>query len=293
VTPGQTVTLEQIRPQIEAELRKDAAAEKVYALSQAYEDAHASGSNLVDSAKKAGVPAVTIGPVTQQGQGTQGQPVPGLTPKMLETAFGLPAGGESDVQDAGDGAYYAVRVDRIIPQSLPPLAEVRPQLARVWMSRELIKRLQARADTFAARLRKGESLETVAAAAGAQVARVAGIDRQNAAQSTAMSRDALIKTFNGKPGEVFTAEHTQFGLVVGKLEAVRVPTPAQLARITEDARPQMTMGLFREIGGSARRGARDEIKVRIYPDKARAALGLPPLEKNEAAGAPGKAEKAK
>jgi peptidyl-prolyl cis-trans isomerase D len=294
VTPGQTVTLDQIRPQIEAELRKDAAAEKVYALSQAYEDAHAAGSNLVDAAKKAGVPAITIGPLTQQGQGSQGQPLPGLSPKMLETAFSLPAGGESDVQEAGDGSYYAVRVERIVPPSLPALVEVKPQLTRVWMSRELIKRLQARADTFAARLRKGESLEAVAAAAGAQVARVAGVDRQNAAQNTALSRDALVKAFNAKPADVFTAEHTQFGLVVAKLEAVRNPPPAQLARITEDARPQMTMGLFREIGGSARRGARNEVKVRIYPDKARAALGLPPLEKNEAAaGAAGKAEKAK
>jgi peptidyl-prolyl cis-trans isomerase D len=46
ITPGQAVTLEQIRPQLEAELRKDAAAEKVYEMSQAYDDAHGGGANL-------------------------------------------------------------------------------------------------------------------------------------------------------------------------------------------------------------------------------------------------------
>ncbi|UTP37704.1 peptidyl-prolyl cis-trans isomerase [Phenylobacterium sp. LH3H17] len=293
ITPGQTVTLDQIRPQIEAELRKDAASEKVYALSQAYEDARAEGANLPDAAKKAGVPAMTVGPVTAQGTGAQGQPVPGLTPKILEAAFGLPAGGESDIQEIGNGEYFAVRVDRVIPKSMPPLAEIKPQLIRVWMMQELVKRMQAKADTFVARLNKGETLEAVATAAGSKVARVVGLDRQNAGQSQALSRDALMKAFGAKPGEVFVAQDPRFGLVVAKLEGVRAPPPANLARITEETRPQMTMGLFREVGETARRAAREEVKVKIYPDKARAALGLPPLEKDSKAGGAGKAEKSK
>lgn len=295
VTPGQAVTLEQVRPQIEAELRKDAAAEKVYALSQAYEDARAEGANLAEAAKKAGVPTMTIGPVTQQGQGQQGQPVPGVTQKILDAAYGLPAGGESEIQDAGDGEYFAVRVEKIIPKALPPLAEIKPQLTRFWMMREVAKRMQARADELAARVKKGESLEAVAASAGAKVVNVAGLNRQNAAQSTALSRDGLIKAFNGKAGDVFTAEHTQFAMIVAKLTAVRAPAPAAIARMTEDARPQLTMALFRDLGASARRASRVELKAKVYPDKARAALGLPPLEagKEEAAAPAAKAEKAK
>lgn len=293
VTPGQAVTLEQVRPEIEAEVRKDAAAEKVYALTQAYEAARDEGASLVDAAKKAGVPTVTIGPVTQQGQNQQAQPIPGLTPKMLEVAYGLAAGGESEVQDAGDGAYFAVRVDRIIPKALPPLADVKPQLTRFWMAREMMKRLQARADEFATRVRKGENLETVAAAAGAKVVRVTNLDRRSAAQSTQLSRDGLVKTFGAKPGEVFTAEHTQFGVIVAKLDAVRAPSGPTLARITEGVRPQMTMALFQDLGSAARKAARTDVKAKIYPDKARAALGLPPLEQGKAADTAGKTEKTK
>lgn len=293
VTVGQQVTLEQIRPQIEAELRKDAAAEKVYALSQAYEDAHADGASLPEAARKAGAPTFTIGPVTAQGQGPNGQPIQGLTPKMLETAFSLAAGQDSDIQEVGDGSYYAVRVDRVIPKAMPPLAEIKPQLTQVWMMRELVKALQARADGFATRLRKGESLEAVAASAGSRVARVTSLDRQSAGQNQALSRDALVKAFAGKAGDVFTAQDVRPGFVVAKLEAVRAPSGPQLARVTEEGRPQMTMGLFREIGDQARRAARAEMKVKIYPDNARAALGLEPLPKGEKAGAAGKAEKSK
>ncbi len=113
VTPGRAVTLDEVRPALEAEIRKDAAAEKVYALTQAYDDAHQGGSTLAESAQKAGVPAVTIGPLTKNGRDQQGQPVQGLTQKLVETAFTLPAGGESEVEDAGGGEYFAVRVEKI------------------------------------------------------------------------------------------------------------------------------------------------------------------------------------
>jgi peptidyl-prolyl cis-trans isomerase D len=287
VTPGRTVSLEEIRPQLEAELRRDAAGEKVYEMTQVYEDAHADGASLADAAKKAGVPAVTLGPVTAEGRNLQNQPQPGLNPKILQAAFGLAAGAESDLQELGNGEYFAVRVEKVIPKALPPLAEVKPLLARVWMQREMIKRLQARADALAARVKKGESLEAVAASAGSQVVRVPAVSRQTAAQSRELSRDGLTKAFAAKPGEVFTAEHTQFGLIVGRLEQVATPSAAELAPIAENVRPQMTMGLFRDIGDSARRAARAELKVKTYPAKARAALGLPPLDEK---GDKGKAE---
>lgn len=290
VTPGRTASLEDIRPQLEAELRRDAAAEKVYAMTQAYEDAHADGASLADAARKAGVQPVTVGPLTADGRTIQNQPIPGINPKILQAAFALAAGAESDLQELGNGEYFAVKVDRVVPKAMPPLAEVKPMLTQVWMQRETIKRLQARADALAERVKKGETLEAVAASAGAQVVRVPSLSRQTATQTTLLSRDGIMKAFSVKPGEVFTAEHTQPGLIVGKLEGVRAPPTAQLAPIAESARPQMTMGLFREIGDAARAAAKTEVNAKAYPEKARAALGLAPVDEKAPAG---KAEKSK
>jgi peptidyl-prolyl cis-trans isomerase D len=290
VVPGRVVTMEEARPALEAELRKDAAAEKVYAQSQAYDDAHQAGSNLAEAAKKAGVASITIGPLSAQGRDPQGQPVPGLTQKLVETAFSLPAGGESEVTEAGQGEYFAVRVEKILPPAMPALAEVKPQLVRVWMLREIAKRMQARADELAARVRKGESLEAVAASVGSQVTHVTGIDRRSASQNREASQDLLAKVFTSKPGEVFTAENARFGFIVGKLESVNAGQGPTLARMTEEARPQMTVALFRELEETARTSARQEMKVKVSEARARAALGLEPLEP---AKAPGKAEKAK
>lgn len=292
VTPGQAVTLEQIRPQLEAELRKDAAAEKVYEMTQAFDDAHGGGANLAESAKKANAPTFTIGPVSAQGAGPQGQPVSGVNPKLLATAFNLPQGGESGVEEAGNGEYYAIRVEKITPKSMPPLAEVKPQLVRVWMMREMVKRLQTKADELAARVRKGETLEAVASSIGARVGRATGLDRRNAGQNQALSQDALIKTFGAKTGEVYTAEAPTFGLVVAKLEAVRAPTGPTVARMTEESRPQMTEATFREIQADAQKAASTLVKVKTYPNNARVAIGLEPLEPKKDAPA-SKTEKAK
>ena len=294
-TPGRAVTLDEVRPALEAEIRKDGAAEKVYALTQAYDDAKQGGASVTESAAKAGVPAVTIGPLTKTGRDQQGQPVQGLTQKLVETAFNLPAGGESEVEEAGGGEFFAVRVEKILPPSMPPMAEVRPQLTRVWMMREIAKRMQARAAELAARVTKGESLETVAASAGVPVTRVPGISRQNAAQMPGMSQDILGKAFTSKAGETFTAENNRFGFVVGKLEAVHAGEGPTLARMAEDMRPQMSVALYRELADTARFAARQKVKVTIDAARARQALGLEPLDAKTAKGtkAGAKPEKAK
>jgi len=297
VTPGRAVTLEEVRPALEAEIRKDQASEKVYALTQAYDDAHQGGANLTAAAAKASVATASVGPVSQGGRDLTGQPVQGLSPKLMETAWALPAGGESEVEDAGNGEFFAVRVEKVTPAALPPFEEIKPMLTRAWTQRELVHAMQTKADGLVARIKKGESLEAVAASAGSSVVQVPGIDRRNAGQNPSLSQDMLGKLFTSRTGDVFTAQNSHFGFVVGKLEAVHVGDPATLAQTAEQLRPQMSSGFIRELGESAHTAARREIKVTIDAAKAREAIGLEPIDPKAAAAggkaAPGKAALAK
>lgn len=288
VTPGHTVTLDEIRPALEAEVRKDAAATKIDALTQAYDDAHTKGATLPEAAAKAGVPVTSLPPVAKQGVDQQGKPVPGLTPKIVDAAFSLPPGGESELVDAGGGEYFALKVDKVIPPAVPPMAEIKPKLAQAWTMRELGTRMAAKADELAARVKKGESLEAVAASAGAKVLRVPGLNRQNAGQNQQLSQEILAQTFTGKAGDVFTAQTAQ-AFVVGKIEAIRLADTESMARAVETNRPQMTEAYLRELLTAARASARQRIKVTIDPARARAALGLEP-EIAKPAGKPGLAK---
>ena len=222
-------TLESVRPQIEAEVRAQAAQSKAYDQTQAYQDAHDAGANLVAAASKAGAMVVTTAPVTAQGADQTGQPVAGLTPEILKTAFGLGQGADSDLIEAGKGEYYAVRVEKVIPAAMPPLAEIKPQLTAVWMGQELGKRLKAKADELAARVKKGETLDAVAASAQSKVQHVDGLSRENVQQHMGLGREFLVAAFNAKPGEVFTARAGQQGeaYVVAKLDKVRAAPAAE------------------------------------------------------------------
>ena len=289
VTPGHVVTLEEIRPALEAEVKKDAASAKVYQLTQAYDDAAQKGATLVEAAKKAGIPTTSIGPVAKSGQDQTGKPVPGLSQKLMDAAFALPAGGESDLEDAGDGGYFAVRVEKVIPPALPALADIRPKLAQYWMVRELDARLAAKADELAARVRKGESLEAVAASAGGKVSRVAGLTRATAGQNREVSQAILGQVFSVKPGEVFTARTNGVGYAVGRLEAIHAGEGPNLPLMAESARTQMSTAYIREVELAARNAARAKVKVSVDAQRARAALGLETAEKPGAA-KPGRAQ---
>jgi peptidyl-prolyl cis-trans isomerase D len=286
ISPGMTPTLEQLRPQLEAELKKDAVLEKIDAMSQAYDDAHTKGASLAEAAQKAGAPVVTLPPLSKQGATPDGQSMQGFPPKILETAFDLPTGGESEIQDLGQGEYFAVRVEKIIPPAPPTLEEIRPQLTQFWMGRELASRLRARADALSAEVSKGKTLEAAATEVGAKVTRSLGLMRVTAGQNPALPRDLASKAFGAKPGEVFVAEG-EGALLVGKLETVNAKPTPDMARMAQAARPQMSQTLSREMLDSAAKYARTQIKVKTNYALARQALGLEPLE------TPGKKDKSK
>jgi peptidyl-prolyl cis-trans isomerase D len=274
INPPTVPTLESQRPAIEAELKVQAAQAKAYEQTQTYQDAHDGGANLLDAATKAGALVLTTAPIAAQGVDESGQPVPGLTPEVLKTAFELPSGGESELIEAGKGEYYAVRVEKVIPKALPPLAEIKPQLTQQWMITKLLERMKAKADELGARVKKGESMEAVAAAAGSNVQRVPNITRENARQFQGLGRDLLVATFGAKPGEPFTARAPQGGFLVAKVEAVRPGTVPQMARITEAMRGQTSQGLLRDVSLAAQDAAKAQLKTKVNLDLARQAIGV-------------------
>ena len=269
VTPGKTVTIEEVRPQIEAALRADAAAERINEVIQRFEDSKESGATLPEAARGAGVVATSLAPVTAQGRDQNGGQV-ALEPELLRAAYELPAGGESETIDIGQGRYAAVRVDRIIPAALPSLQEVRGPLAQAWQARELVRRMQARAEALAAQTKAGGSLQTLAQQAGAQFITGAGLSRG----STDVPPEVLGQAFQTKQGGVFTAATAQAGVIVGRVNAVRFVPPPVTAAMVAQRLQALTIELTEQLGEAVRRAPSAKIKTRTNPERARAALGV-------------------
>jgi peptidyl-prolyl cis-trans isomerase D len=282
ITPGKVAVLDEVRARIEGEVRHDAAVEKVYEQVKKYEDARTGGASLAEAAKVAGVtPIVVPVPITAQGMTLQSQQT-NIPPPMLQSAFSLPQGGESDVQDAGQGEYFAIRVDKVNPSALATLAEAKAPASQIYMLDEMRKRMIAKGEELAGRIRKGEAVAAVARSVGAEATRGADVRRDGAGQ--ALTQPVVTAIFEAKSGETLVVPDDQLGVVVAKVEGVVAGDPMELARGVETQRSTLRNNLFNDIGYAARNAARDAVKPKVDYARARAALSLEPLPATPAPG---------
>ncbi|WP_122464819.1 peptidyl-prolyl cis-trans isomerase [Brevundimonas lutea] len=272
ITPGQDATLDAVRGEIIAELQEEAARGRTYERVEAYEAARNSGAEVDAAVQQAGGRVVNLPPFTAEGQLPDGQPLNGPE-QLVSTAYSLPEGGASDVIDAGQGQYFVVRLVGIEPAALPSLADVREPLTAQWIARENQRRLSATADRLAARARGDESIEAVAASVNAPVVVRTGI-RQDQAAVEADGQGVIRAVFGQGRGQVFSAPAEQ-GFVIGRVDAVNAPAAAETGQAAARVLPQLTQQLAQDMGPAALNGAAGLVKARAWPERARAALGLP------------------
>lgn len=294
-TPAKIVTLEEARPKIETEVKNELAKEKIYEVVQKYEDAHSGGAGMAAAAKAAGQSVVTVpAPLRADGTTLEGQRA-NIPPKVLQSAFTLPQGGESDVTDLGQGEYWVIHVDKINPSALVGLDEkignttVREAVTRQVTLQALFKRLKAKADALTAEIAKGKSLDAAAAEVGAKVVQATNVARSASrptapGQPPAYSADLLGRVFAAKVGDVVTGQDTKLGLVIAKVTKVQEPPPPVLAGVAAMTSSQTSRSLFGDMEAALRLAALNKIKPKVDYKRARSALGLDP----EAGPAPAK-----
>jgi peptidyl-prolyl cis-trans isomerase D len=275
VTPGHQASLNEVRPKLQAEAQKSAAQEKVYQLVQKYDDMHSGGSDMAASAKAAGQTVATLPPIAARGIDLEGHSA-NLPPKVLAAAFSQPQGGESDPIDIGQGEYYVVHVDKVLPPSLPTVDEIRAKLTQFYMLRDATTKLQAKAQGLAAAVIKGQSLDDAAKTVGASAAEANNIPRNPGGQAAGgqFSADLVARIFAAKPGDVVVGEDTKLGFIVAKLEKVVPADPASLAPLIQQQRDQVSKSLFDDLGQAVRVAARTEVKPHMNYDLARKAIGV-------------------
>lgn len=267
VTPAKVVSLEEAKGKIEDEVKTEAAATKAYDLVQKYEAAHDKGSTLPEAAKAAVVTPQTFAPATSGGMDEDGKPVEGLSPRILKEAFALTQGGETDVVQDSKGEYFAVRVDKVIPPTLPSMEKIRPRLTQAFLQREMSKRLTDKLNELAERVRKGESLEAVAASVGSQVTHLS-VNRNAAQQNRNVPPQLMQKLFSAKVGEVVIT-----GSGVAKVEAIKTPPAGMIATAMPGGRQSLARSIFEEVQQEARAWSKDQVKPKINSALARQAIG--------------------
>jgi len=277
IKTGSTPSYESVHAELAQEYIKEQAANRVNKDSNTFSDAIRAGKDFEATAKELGLTVVKLEPMTAQGQ--TGNPQVNYATQfmpLVRAIYDLPsAGSASDVEELGEGQYFAVRLDVIKPAGAPPLDQIKGELAQYWMAEKVGGAVQDVADKALARLKAGESFAAVAASLNAPVQKLPGLNRATAQQSR-LPAPVLSRIFGGQAGENFTAPLNQVNIAIGHIDAIHQADAQQANSIATALRPQMTQSIQRDIAVTTRSAARTVVKAQTFPNAAIVALGVTP-----------------
>jgi peptidyl-prolyl cis-trans isomerase D len=263
IEPAATQSFEQAKPKLEAELIHDEAVDRIYKVANQVDDALAGGMSLEDAAAKFGLKSAEIATVDESGHDAEGKPVtlPVPVSEVLKLVFATAEGRTSRVTETPDGGIYAVRVSKVTPPTVKPLAEVKDKAVEAWQAEKRRESVAKTAEELAAAVKPEARLAAVAAEKGLKVTTSPPLLRRPSRGET--TPPALVaKLFAAKPGEVVTATDAA-GSYVAQLDEVKTPeTPSQSAAadVSRDLDQGMRTDLDAEFTQSLR--ARFPVEIR-------------------------------
>ncbi len=276
IKTGSTPSYESVHAELAQEYIKEQAANRVNKDSNTFSDAIRAGKDFDATAKELGLTVVKLEPMTAQGQTNNPQADYSKFTPLVKAIYDLPsAGSASDVEELGQGQYFAVRLDAVKPAGAPPLAQIKGELAQYWMAEKVAGAVQAKADDAVARLKKGEAFAAVAASLNAPVKPLNGLNRAMVQQS-GIPQALAGRIFGGQVNENFTEPLNQVNIAVGHIDAIHQADAQQANSMSTAIRSQMTQSVQRDIAVTTRSAARTVVKTQTFPNTAVVALGVTP-----------------
>lgn len=265
IEPAATQSFDAAKAKLRADIAHDDAVDRLYKIANHVDDALAGGAKIDEAAAKFGLKTTTIAAVDESGHGRDGKPVtlPVSPAEVLKLAFATEENRTSRVTEAADGAIFVLRMNKIVPPAVRPLAEVKDKAIADWQAERRRGMAEKEAAALAASVAPGTKLAAAAAAKGLAVATPPPFLRR--ANGNAAVPPALVaKLFAAKPGAVVTAADAS-GSYVAQLTAVQDPETAS-ATATAAISRELGAGLQADLADEFAQALRAHFPVEIHRD---------------------------
>jgi peptidyl-prolyl cis-trans isomerase D len=224
-TKGSLKTLDEVRGEIRERFVNERARDKLFELTNDFEDTRGAGSTLEEAATKHKL-FLTKVTIDSRGNDQSGKPVENLPGgEFLARAFAAETGIDSELTEGADGSYYDFRVDTVLPATKKPFDQVRADILNDWRAAELEKRIKTIADDLVKKAKAGQSLTTLAAPLDLAPIKSEPFPRYG--QNAAFADETVAAAHEAKIGDVFTgAVADGKSIVVARLAEVQyAPEP--------------------------------------------------------------------
>lgn len=266
IKPGSTIPFEQARPELER-LVAETARERAYndITGTLLDEVLKAPGSLGPAARSVKLSVQRIGPFARgQGSGIA------ASPAVQRVAFSedlIQSRNASDPIDIAPNHSVVIRIVEHTPERVQPLEKVGAQVVAAIRADRARKALEAEAEAVLARLKKGESLNTIATEKGWVVASVPGVPRNapvpDARASEAYFQVAAPAAGKATPGRTATADGRAvlFEVTgVGKADENEV-TPEMRAGFLRDLGPRIGEQDAVSVGKALRKGMKVDIAL--------------------------------
>jgi len=254
VQAAKTETYEEAKPKVQAELAREAADSQIGKLMNKVDDALARGDDLDKVAADLRLLVVKAEDVDQQGHAVAGGAVALPSPDVLRVAFNTGRGEVSNVGEMQDGGLFVVRVDKVTPSVVRPLAEVHDQALAAWQQQQRIEHVSKIAREIVDAVNGGRPLKELAAAHNLKATTTAPLERGVAPGN--LPPQLVTALFRAKPHQAVQGPSND-GIHIAEVTEVIAADPgadkAKLDAITAQIGQQIQRDLFTEYAGALRK----------------------------------------
>jgi len=228
VLESRTQTLDDVKDKLTHDIAMREASDAVFDVGNKLQDALGGGASLEEAGQRLKLKVQKFEAVDGNGNAPDGKPVDDLAklPKLLSTAFSSQAGRVSDLIDDGQGGYFILRVDNVVPSQLRPLADVRDKVLEAVMAEEKGKAAGKIAATILDKVRGGGNLQEIAKEGGYTFMTSKPFTRTAEGAAAGMTPELIAALFGAKVGDATMAATPQ-GAMVAKLVSI-VPADPKL-----------------------------------------------------------------
>ena len=227
IEPSAGKSFEEVKPELEADARKDAESDALYALSNKVEDAVSAGADLAAIAQQFKLTPYVVAAADQRGQDPTGKPIPDFAiaaDALMKTAFATAQGQTSGLEQVPNGSFYLVRTDSITAPALKPFNAVKDQVKAAWTAEQRTAKVEEQAKALADQVKPDQPLAKLAAAQKLQLSTTKPFIRTNPGNQAGIPGPVVSKLFEMQPGGVTTTA-TPDGEVVAQLKEIQAADP--------------------------------------------------------------------
>ncbi len=282
ITPATFPTFEDMREELESDLKADQATGKLYEVTDAVETAFDEGSTIEEAAQKAGASVSSIDYISRLGETQDGLKLDGISvitgvakdEAILTEVFTNEIGYETDIFDTSKEGYASVRVDDIIESRVKTLDEVRDQAIAMWKAEQIDEALSALATQLKARADEGESLAAIkdTLTTGASLEDIVMV---RSAQSPLLGPSVAVRAFEARTGEVVRGEGPKsLTRNIVKVNEIVANADNLAGGFADAMQTQATEAISNDLQAAYRAGLIAENEVRVFDDKLKRQLGV-------------------